>query len=197
MIFRRNSSISISTRRKWLRQNARQNGWFFVAKRTSNSISFKCLPFIAIKTLEHAKIDYLELYLYDRALKSEAVKPPSTYREPLKNRCGNISKIIEKRRLATSYYSDSRQNSTKVDTPKVSAAKSTPKSWIITADSRQNSSSKSRHAEGKCVKSHAKIDDFSSTLTKSTPQSMIFRRNSSISIWIDALIVPENEDRAP
>ena len=141
MIFRRNSSISISTRRKWLRQNARQNGWFFVAKRTSNSISFKCLPFIAIKTLEHAKIDYLELYLYDRALKSEAVKPPSTYREPLKNRCRNVSKIIEKRRLATSttkLLTVAKTPPRKVETPKVIAAKSTRKSMIF----RRNSSIK-------------------------------------------------------
>ena len=45
------------------------------------------------------------------------------------------------------------------DTPKVIAARGTPKS---TADSRQNYTTKNRHAECNCVKNHAKIDDFSS-----------------------------------
>ena len=37
----------------------------------------------------------VELYLYDRALKSEALKSPSPEREPLKNKCKSLSKIVK------------------------------------------------------------------------------------------------------
>ena len=68
------------------------------AKKCLNHFFHCKLPF---QTVLSPKV---ELYLYDRALKSEAVKSPSTDREPLKNRCRNVSKIIEKRRLASYYY---------------------------------------------------------------------------------------------
>ena len=67
-------------------------------------VSLLLRPLCSVKKLSiiSYSLHRVELYLYDRALKSEAVKPPSTYREPLKNKCRNVSKIIEKRRLATS-----------------------------------------------------------------------------------------------
>ena len=37
----------------------------------------------------------VELYHYDRALKSEALKSPSTDREALKNRCKSVSKMVK------------------------------------------------------------------------------------------------------
>ena len=60
-----------------------------------------------------------------------------------------------------------------------------------TSDSRQNSTTKSQHAEGKCGKKHAKNDDFSSkfehrnfdtpkvSAAKSTPKSMNLKRPQS------------------
>ena len=48
----------------------------------------------------------------------------------------------------------------KNDTPKVIASKSTPKSMIFSRNSSRNLATKNRHAEGICIKKHAKIDFF-------------------------------------
>ena len=109
MIFRRNSSISISTRRKWLRQNELQlkasflwlkasflylNAGFCVLFHTIANGVWKFWNLYWIDALifrdnvdrapySQRRLRFwkqIELYLYDRALKSEAIKSPSTDR---------------------------------------------------------------------------------------------------------------------
>ena len=118
---------------------------------------------------------------------------------------------------------NSSRNSTtkKIDTPNVIPSKSTLKSITFRRNSSRNSTTKNRHAEGDCIKKHAKIDAFSSKFeqkfnhekidtpeviaSKITLKSTTFRRNSSrfcqrrmrFRKQISALIVRENVDRAP
>ena len=54
----------------------------------------------------------IELYHYDRALKSEAKKWPSTDGEPVKNRCKSVSKMVKNLVLVLqATTADSPQNS--------------------------------------------------------------------------------------
>ena len=48
----------------------------------------------------------------------------------------------------------------KINTPKVRATKTMPKSMLFHQNSNRYSYTKSRHAEGKCIKQHTEIDDF-------------------------------------
>ena len=51
----------------------------------------------------------------------------------------------------------------KINTPKVKATKTMPKSMLFHQNSNRYSYTKSRHAEGKCIKHQTEIDDFLST----------------------------------
>ena len=49
----------------------------------------------------------------------------------------------------------------KINTPKVIASKSTPKSMFFVEIRSEMEPRKNRHAEENCIKKHAEIDDFS------------------------------------